>query len=96
MNRKMKLIPAFARMVLCGPVLLSKPATIPMPHMHQTVANSINLRQPTRSTIEVPPRAPMKEVQLLTRLSLRCWSESLIPASLKRVGKKSDISYHTT
>jgi hypothetical protein len=43
----MKEIPALALIVLWGPAGLSKPATIAMPHIQQTEANSMSFLLPT-------------------------------------------------
>lgn len=73
-----------------SPFSLSRPATMAIPIVQAIEENSMSLRLPTWSTIAVPVNAPMNEVTELTKLSTRCLSGEVIPASLSRVGRKSE------
>ena len=91
-NLHMNAIPALLRTSPPLVLPLNKPPTIVIPHMQAIDANSINLRRPNRSTMDVPKSAPMKDVTELTRFKIRCLSADLIPACLRRTGKKSTVS----
>lgn len=87
----MKLIPALALVWLSSPIGLSKNPTIHMPIPAQVIPVKSSFLRPTWSTIADPLRAPIMEVHEFTRLSCRCLFLSVIPASPRRTGKKSDL-----